>query len=200
MSLIFDPEVSPQDFRGRRVRVMRPGKGRATAGIARFAVANGAQVTLADPKPRAELDEGIARLGDTPAELVLGPSSDDAALGDPDFVFINQGVRPRSATVQRALQRKIPVLTEMGLFFRLCPAPIVGVTGTKGKSTTYTLITRILEHGPRRAVSGANTGTSIIDRLPPTPARDTASPEPSSFHSAPPGRDRHVPSSRNCSQ
>src|SRR5207247_6681686 len=110
--------------------------------------------------------EGIAPLGDTPAELVFGPSSDDAALADPDFVFINQGVRPRSATVQRALQRSIPVLTEMGLFFRLCPAPIVGVTGTKGKSTTYTLITRILERSAKRVVAGGNIGTSVIDALP----------------------------------
>src|SRR5260221_2989132 len=192
MSLIFDPEVSPQDFRGRRVRIMGLGKGRAPGGIARFAVANGAQVTIAAPKPRAELGEGIARLGDTPAELVLGPSSDDAALGDPDFVFINQGVRPRSATVQRALQRKIPVLTEMGLFFRLCPAPIVGVTGTKGKSTTHTLMTRILEHGPRRVVSGGNIGTSIIDLLPTITGEDTVVLELSSFQLDTLGRSPHV--------
>ncbi|HEV2251126.1 MAG TPA: NAD(P)-dependent oxidoreductase, partial [Candidatus Limnocylindria bacterium] len=123
MTLVFDPDVEPSDFRGRRVTIVGLGKGRAAAGIARFLVANGARVTVADPKPQAQLAEGIARLAATPVELVLGPASDDAALADPDFVFINQGVRPRSATVQRALQRGIPVLTEMGLFFRLCPAP-----------------------------------------------------------------------------
>ena len=192
MSLIFDPDVSPQDFRGRRVTIIGLGKGRATTGVARFLVMNGAKVTIADPKPRAELAEGIARLGDTPAELVLGPSSDDAALADPDFVFINQGVRPRSATVQRAVQRKIPVLTEMGLFFRLCPAPIVGVTGTKGKSTTYTLITRILERGPRRIVAGGNIGTSIIDLLPTIAASDIVVLELSSFQLDTLGRSPHV--------
>jgi len=192
MSLIFDPEVSPEDFRGRRVTIIGLGKGRATAGIARFAVANGARVTIADPKPRAELGEGIARLGDTPAELVFGPSSDDAALADPDFLFINQGVRPRSATVQRALQRKIPVLTEMGLFFRLCPAPIVGVTGTKGKSTTYTLITRLLERGTARVIAGGNIGTSIIDLLPTVTAHDVVVLELSSFQLDTLGRSPHV--------
>src|SRR5690242_5369526 len=192
MSLIFDPDVSPQDFRGRRVTIIGLGKGRATAGIARFAVANGARVTIADPKPAAELGEGIARLGDTPAELVLGPSSDDAALADPDFVFINQGVRPRSATVQRALQRKIPVLTEMGLFFRLCPAPVVGVTGTKGKSTTYTLITRILERGTRRVIAGGNIGTSIIDLVPTIAADDIVVLELSSLQLDTLGRSPHV--------
>lgn len=192
MTLTFDPDVSARDFTGRRVTIIGLGKGRSTAGVARFLVANGAHVTIADPKPRAELSEGIARLGDTPAELVLGPSSDDAALADPEFVFINQGVRPRSATVQRALQRKIPVLTEMGLFFRLCPAPIVGVTGTKGKSTTYTLITRILERGPKRVVAGGNIGTSVIDLLPAITADDVVVLELSSFQLDTLGRSPHI--------
>jgi len=52
VSLIFDPEVSPQDFRGRRVTIIGLGKGRTTAGIARFLVANGARVTISDPLPR----------------------------------------------------------------------------------------------------------------------------------------------------
>ena len=192
MTLVFDPDVGPADFRGRRVTVVGLGKGRATAGIARFLVANGAQVTISDPLPREKLGEGIARLGDTPAELVLGPSSDDAALADPDFVFFNQGVRPRSATIQRAVQRGIPVLTEMGLFFRLCPAPIVGVTGTKGKSTTFTLIRQILETGPKRVVAGGNIGTAIIDLLGTISADDLVLLELSSFQLATLGRSPHV--------
>ena len=192
MSLIFDPEVSPQDFRGRRVTIIGLGKGRTTAGIARFLVANGARVTISDPLPREKLAEGITRLADTPTELVFGPSSDDAALADPDYVFINQGVRPRSATVQRALQRSIPVLTEMGLFFRLCEAPIVGVTGTKGKSTTYTLITRLLERGTARVIAGGNIGTSIIDLLPTITADAIVVLELSSFQLDTLGRSPHV--------
>lgn len=192
MSLVFDPDVGPDDFRDRRVTVVGLGKGRATAGIARFLVANGARVTISDPLPREKLGEGIARLGDTPAELVLGPSSDDAALADPDFVFFNQGVRPRSATIQRAVQRGIPVLTEMGLFFRLCPAPIVGVTGTKGKSTTFTLIRQILETGPTRVVAGGNIGTSVIDLLGTIGSDDVVLLELSSFQLATLGRSPHV--------
>ena len=192
MSLIFDPDVRPADFAGRRVTIIGLGKGRTAAGIARFLVANGAAVTITDPKSADKLGEGIARIGGTPADLILGPSSDDAALADPDFVFVINGVRPRSATVQRAAQRGIPVLTEIGLFFRLCPAPIVGVTGTKGKSTTFTLITRILERGGRRVVAGGNIGTSIIDLLSTISPQDTVVLELSSFQLETLGRSPHV--------
>ena len=165
MSLLFDAEVGRDDFRGRRVTIVGLGKGRTASGLARFLVSCGASVTITDAKPREQLAEGIGRLGDTPVKLVLGPSSDDAALADPEFVFVINGVRPRSATILRALQRQIPVLTEIGLFFRLCPATIVGVTGTKGKTTTTTLIGQILSRGRRRVIVGGNIGRAIIQQL-----------------------------------
>ena len=167
MTLLFDAEVGREDFRGRRVTIIGLGKGRTTAGLARFLVALGARVTITDAKRREDLGEGLARLGETVAkvELVLGPSSDDAALADPEYVFVIPGLRPRSATILRALQQKIPVLTEIGLFFRLCPATIVGITGTKGKTTTTTMIERILSRGPRRTVVGGNIGRSVIEEL-----------------------------------
>ena len=166
MSLIFDPPVRPEDLVGRRVTIVGLGKGRTTAGLARYLVGSGARVTVSDAKPATQLEEGIARVEDLPLELRLGPSSDDAALADPDFVFVIPGVRPRSPTITRALARGIPVLTEMGLFFRLCPAPIVGITGTKGKTTTTTLIGQILAKGSRPVLVGGNIGTAVIQELP----------------------------------
>ncbi|MDP9265364.1 MAG: UDP-N-acetylmuramoyl-L-alanine--D-glutamate ligase [Chloroflexota bacterium] len=181
MSLIFDPPVGPDDLAGRRVTIVGLGKGRTTAGLARYLVGLGARVIVTDAKPAAQLEEGIGRLGDLPVELRLGPSSDDAALADPDFVFVIPGVRPRSPTIMRALQSDIPVLTELGLFFRLCPAPIVGVTGTKGKTTTTTLIGEILARGTRRVLVGGNIGTAIIQELPSLTRDDIVVLELSSF-------------------
>lgn len=181
MSVIFDAPVHAADFADRRVTIVGLGNGRTAVGIARFLVDNGARVTVSDAKPREQLATGIARLADLPVELVLGPSSDDAALADPDYVFVIPGVRPRSATILRARQRGIPVLTEIGLFFRLCPAEIVGITGTKGKSTTTTLIGRILERGRRRVVVGGNIGLSVIQELPTLSRDDIVVLELSSF-------------------
>ena len=107
-SVIFDAPLTRADLRGKRVTIVGLGKGRTSAGLARFLVANGASVTVTDVQSRSALAEGIERMGDTPVELVLGPASDDAALADADLVFVIPGIRPRSATILRALQRDIP--------------------------------------------------------------------------------------------
>src|SRR5712692_7369028 len=192
MTLLFDPEVTTTEFSGRRVTIVGLGKGRTTGGLARYLVEAGAKVTVSDPKKHEELSEGIARLGDLPVELVLGPSSDDAALADPDFVFVTPGIRPRSPTILRAIQRDVPILTEMGLFFRLCPAPIVGITGTKGKSTTTTLVSRMLGRGPRRVVTGGNIGTAVIQELGSIGRDDIVVLELSSFQLETLGHSPHV--------
>ncbi|TMG40768.1 MAG: hypothetical protein E6H94_03220 [Chloroflexi bacterium] len=167
MTVLFDPEITADEFKGRRVTIVGLGKGRTTAGLARYLVGKGARVTITDPKREDDLAEGIARLGETAkeVELVLGPSSDDLALAEPDFVFVIPGIRPRSPTILRALQRRVPVLTEIALFFRLCPATIVGITGTKGKTTTTTLVERVLARGTRRVIVGGNIGTPVIQEL-----------------------------------
>jgi len=192
VTLTFDPDIDPGTLTGRRVTIVGLGKGRTTAGLARYLVDRGARVTVTDPKPRADLAEGIARLGDTPAELVLAPATDDAALADPDLVFFIPGQRPRSTTVQRAITRGIPVGTEIGLFFRLCPAPIVGITGTKGKSTTTTLVARILGRGERRVILGGNIGNAVIQDLPTITQDDLVLLELSSFQLETLGRSPHV--------
>lgn len=199
-SVIFDAPLTRDDLRGKRVTIVGLGKGRTSAGLAHFLVANGARVTVTDVQSKDALAEGIARMGDTPVELVLGPASDDAALADPDLVFVIPGIRPRSATILRALQRDIPVLTEMGLFFRLCPAPIVGVTGTKGKTTTTTMLEHILRRGPRRVILGGNIGRAIIGDLDTITRDDVVLLELSSFQLETLGRSPHVAVITNVSE
>ena len=185
MSLIFDPDIEAEEFRGRRVTIVGMGKARTAAGLGKWLVDQGASVTMSDRKPREQLEEGIARLREVgiadKVDLVLGPSSDDAALADPHFVFVMPGIRPRSATILRARERDIPILTEIGVFFRLCPATIVGITGTKGKSTTTTLVGRILSRGPRRVIVRGNIGSSVIEELPALRKDDLVVLELSSF-------------------
>jgi UDP-N-acetylmuramoylalanine--D-glutamate ligase len=194
VTVTFDPEVTAEEFRGRRVTIIGLGKGRTTAGLARFLVGKGANVTIADPKPREELVDGIARLGDVAEKvrLILGPSTDETALAEPDFVFVIPGIRPRSPTILRALNRGVPVLTEMALFFRLSPATIVGITGTKGKTTTTTLVDRVLSQGSRRVIVGGNIGTAVIQEVDNLGRDDIVVLELSSFQLETLGHSPHV--------
>ena len=185
MTLIFDPEISPEEFRGARVTIVGMGKARTAAGLGKWLLDRGALVTMSDRKPGEQLAEGLARLRELGiadrVSLVLGPSSDDAALADAAFVFVMPGIRPRSATILRAREREIPILTEIGVFFRLCPATIVGITGTKGKSTTTTLVGNILRRGTRRVLVRGNIGSSVIEELPGLTKDDLVVLELSSF-------------------
>ncbi|MBI2983622.1 MAG: UDP-N-acetylmuramoyl-L-alanine--D-glutamate ligase [Chloroflexi bacterium] len=214
MSLIFDPDIEPEEFRGSSVTIIGMGKARTAAGLGKWLLDQGASVTMSDRKPREQLEEGVARLAEhgilDRVDLVLGPSSDDAALGEPDFVFVMPGIRPRSATILRAREREIPILTEIGVFFRLCPATIVGITGTKGKSTTTTLVGRILSSSRRpasppplaagvpasnikgRVLVRGNIGQSVIDELPGLTKDDIVVLELSSFQLETLGRSPHV--------
>jgi UDP-N-acetylmuramoylalanine--D-glutamate ligase len=200
MSVIFDTPITREELRGKRVTIVGLGKGRTTAGLAQFLVKSGARVTVSDARPREDNAEGIERLGDTPIEFVFGPSSDDMALADAEIVFVIPGIRPRSATILRALQHDIPVLTEIALFFRLCPAPIVGVTGTKGKTTTTTMIERILQRGPRRVITGGNIGRSIIQELDTITKNDVVLLELSSFQLETLGVSPHIAVITNVSE
>ena len=196
MTLIFDPPIAPSEFAGRRVTIVGMGKARTAAGLGKWLLDQGARVTMSDRKPAEQMGEGLARLREFGiagrVDLALGPSSDDAALADPDFVFVMPGIRPRSATILRARERDIPILTEIAVFLRLCPAPVVGITGTKGKSTTTTLIGRILGRGKRRAMVRGNIGSSVIEELPSIRPDDIVVLELSSFQLETLGQSPHV--------
>ena len=62
MTVIFDAPITRSDLRDRRVTIVGLGRGRTSAGLAQFLVANGARVTISDAAPRAERTEGIAKL------------------------------------------------------------------------------------------------------------------------------------------
>ena len=143
--------------------VLVVGLARSGLALARFFAARGIPVKVCDKKPEAELGEFTARL---PAgvETVLG-GYDHSVLDGIAAVYASPGVWWDDALLEAARGRGIPVSSEIDLFFRLCPAPIVGVTGTNGKTTTTELVGRLLARGDRPVLVGGNTGETVIDRL-----------------------------------
>ncbi len=152
-------------FAGRRALVMGLGVHGGGLGVARFLASEGAAVTVTDLRPAEQLAEPLRRLADLPIAYVLGehrPADFTAA----DLVVRNPAVPRESPLLAAARAAGVAVEMEMSLFFRLCPAPILGLTGTKGKTTTTSLCAAILAAWRPDAVVAGNMGVSTLEQLP----------------------------------
>jgi UDP-N-acetylmuramoylalanine--D-glutamate ligase len=107
---------------------------------------------------------------------MLGPQVDPrSALAGQALVCTSPSISSRYPTTEPRLRAAladieqagvVPVVSEVDLFLRLCPAMTVGVTGTKGKTTTSTLIAAVLSAGQAPVVLGGNIGVPLVERLP----------------------------------
>jgi UDP-N-acetylmuramoylalanine--D-glutamate ligase len=150
------------DLRGTRATVV--GLAREGADLARFLAQQGADVLVTDAKPAAELGEALASLSGLPIRYALGGHPIEEAL-DADCLYVSPGVPPTIPLLAEARRRGLPVSSGTRLFFERCPAPVVGITGSSGKTTTTALVGRIFEAAGRRALVGGNIGVPLLGRL-----------------------------------
>jgi UDP-N-acetylmuramoylalanine--D-glutamate ligase len=166
--------LSLDAFAGRPVAVL--GLARSGVAAARFLADRGALVTIYDVRSAAELSDAVAALGPRSVRLLLGPDVNPAdALADQALVVTSPSVSSRYPTTEPRLRAalgaleaggRVPVISEIDLFLRLCPALTVGVTGTKGKTTTATLAAAVLGTAAAPVLLGGNVGTPLVERLP----------------------------------
>ncbi|NQT51320.1 UDP-N-acetylmuramoyl-L-alanine--D-glutamate ligase, partial [bacterium] len=123
-----------------------------------------ASVTVTDLKSAETLAASVAQLDGLPVRLRLGEHV-DADFAEADLLIVNPAVPDTSPYLAKARAAGVPLDTEINLFFKLCPATIVGVTGSNGKSTTVSLLHHILQRGPRQAWLGGNIGRSLLEDL-----------------------------------
>jgi UDP-N-acetylmuramoylalanine--D-glutamate ligase len=153
------------DLANQRITVMGLGVHGGGLGVARFLAERGARVTVTDLRPAEALRPSIEALADLDVRFVLGEHRDEDFSGA-DMVVRNPGVPRESRFLQLARAAGARIEMEMTLFFRLCPAPIIGITGTKGKTTTTTLAGAMLrEEWPDTVVAG-NLRVSALAQLP----------------------------------
>ena len=161
-------------FSGRPVAVL--GLARSGVALTRFLHDRGARVTVYDARPEDELADRLAQLEGRRVRALLGPEVDPvAALAGQSLVCTSPSVSSRYPTTEPRLRAalarleaegRVPVVSEVDLFLRLCPALTVGVTGTKGKTTTSSLIAAVLGAGAAPVVLGGNIGIPLVERLP----------------------------------
>lgn len=132
------------DFRNRKVTVMGLGHFGGGVGAARWLARQGAIVTVTDLADENTLADSLSKLDDVPiAALHLGGHR-EADFRDAELVVANPAVRPGNRFVKIANDAGVPVRCELELFLNACPAKVIGVTGSNGKSTTAAMIAAIL--------------------------------------------------------
>ncbi|MBI1885083.1 MAG: UDP-N-acetylmuramoyl-L-alanine--D-glutamate ligase [Chloroflexi bacterium] len=150
------------DFRDKRVTVV--GLGVEGVDVVRFLARRGAYITVSDAKPREKLAARIEEVADLPVRLSLG-TNDPADIADADAVFVSQGVPLELPVIVEARRRGLPVWSMLTLFMELCPGPIVGITGSSGKTTTTALLGETFRLDGRPHFVGGNIGVGLLDHL-----------------------------------
>ncbi len=154
------------NFQGKRVTVMGLGTRAGGLGIARFFAEQGAIVTVTDGKTEAELADSLAELDGFAIEYALGGHQERHFTPEgADLVVRNPAVRRWSPYLALARENGVPVEMEMSIFLQASPAPIIGITGTKGKTSTSTLTAAILKAWDPHTVLAGNMGVSAVAYL-----------------------------------
>ncbi len=166
-------------MRGRRVLVVGLGRFGGGVGVTRWLAAQGAIVTVTDQADAKALADSVAAVGDLNVSLRLG-GHDEHDLDHADLVIVNPAVdKAKSVFFHEVVRRGIPWTTEMNLFCERCPATVIGVTGTYGKSTTCAMLAEVYERArvadktSYRAIHlGGNIGRSLMGELATMDERD----------------------------
>lgn len=167
------------DFQGKNVTVL--GVGISNTPLLSFLLDHGAIVTARDKKTFDLLPEAAKALKDRGVNFVNG----EDYLKDirADYVFRSPGIRYDKPEILKAIEEGAILTSEMELFFEECPCTLIGVTGSDGKTTTTTLISKALamQYGEEHVYVGGNIGRPLLPVVEQMTKDDFAVVELSSF-------------------
>ncbi len=152
------------DFKDKRITVMGLGIVGGGVGVVKFLTKAGAQVLVTDLKTKKELKSSLKKIKGLPVKLVLGRHNKKDFI-HADMIIKNPGVPDDSPFLKIAKKNNVLIETDVGIFFELCPAQTIGVTGTKGKSTVVTLLYLLLKSKYSDVILAGNIGKSPLESL-----------------------------------
>lgn len=132
--------------------------------VSRWLAGQGARVLVTDKEKPEKLADSVEKLKGLPIEFRLGEHRVED-FTNCDLVVTSPAIPPTNQYLTAARSAGVPITTEIRLFIERCPARILGVTGTKGKSTTTTLLGLMLKTRHQTWVGG-NIGGSLLEKLP----------------------------------
>jgi UDP-N-acetylmuramoylalanine--D-glutamate ligase len=165
-------------LKGGRVTVIGLGKTGISSAV--FLKDHGYSVKVSESARGADFKDSLSLLKKYGIRYETGGHTQDF-IKESDFVVTSPGVRLDSKAILWAREENIKIISEIELAYKFCPAPIIAVTGTNGKSTVTTLIGKILTDANRSAVVCGNIGVPFIEKIPSIKKEDIVALEVSSF-------------------
>ncbi len=181
------------DFQDKKILVMGLGLHGGGVGAVKFFSKLGSRVTVTDIKSKKELAPSLKALRRFPNVVYRLGRHEIRDFRTSDYIIKNPGVADSSKFLDAAARAGVPILSDVEIFFKICPAPIIGVTGTKGKSTATWLIGEFLHRSGKRVWVGGNIRKSVLEFLPEVRKSDLVVLELSSFQLDSLGRSRMSP-------
>lgn len=152
-------------FKNKKITVYGLGLHGGGVGVVKFLVENGASVIVTDLSSREKLAPSLEKLkGLKNIKYVLGQHRVED-FANVDMVIKNPAIAWTDKHIKLALEKNVPVEMDSSLFFKLCKNKIIGVTGTKGKTTTAVLIYEILKSAGKNPVKVGIGQASVLDKL-----------------------------------
>lgn len=151
-------------FKDKKITIVGLGLHGGGVGIAKFLYKQGAKLLITDLKTKAQLKESLEKLKNLKIEFILGRHREQD-FKNADLIIKNPDVPSDSRYLKVAQEHNIPIKTDVGIFFDLCNASIIGITGTKGKSTTASLTYLILKSKYPKTFLAGNIGVSPLEIL-----------------------------------
>ena len=175
-------------WRDKRLAVL--GLGVSNRPLVRLLLRSGCRVVGCDRTPREKLDPEVLELEQMGCSLRLGDGYLDHLSAD--VVFRTPGMHPATPELEALRRQGAEITSEMEIFFECCPCTLIGVTGSDGKTTTTTLIARMLTEAGKKVWLGGNIGTPLLPELEQMCPEDYAVVELSSFQLMDMRRSPHI--------
>src|SRR4029079_1696136 len=167
-------------YSGKSIAVLGAGASGEAAAV--LLAGENAMITVLDTAEMDKLRKKIDALGAQGIRLLAGLAAEEAAATQHfDRAVLSPGIDPAVPLVQHFISRRIDMIGELELAYEICKCPIIGITGTNGKTTTTQLVEQMLNACGVKTVAAGNIGPAFSARVRETANLDVITLEVSSF-------------------
>lgn len=152
------------EFKDKKILIVGLGLQGGGVGLAKFLVKLGAKVKVTDKKTTEQLQESVDKLKKYPIEYTLGKHKLENFITC-DIIFKGPSIPWDLPEILEAQKRNIPIEMETSFFMTHCPAKVIGITGTRGKSTTTMMIYELLKKSGVTCHLGGNIPQTLAVNL-----------------------------------